>query len=303
MNENITYRNFSGGYGVSEDYIKIHDFLVKCEEIDFSYARFDWMITHRPYLQEQYLGRIGIWEDKGIIVAAALFDTTLDDAFLIALLKYEYLYDEMIEYANAHMINENQSAFRLYINDSNMRLQTAAIEKKFVKTQDNDFTAQYDLSNPIFNKIELKEDFSFASLEENREYKKYLHCLFRGFGHEERNEVFEYSQEDEDEAKRAYERINVDLNLKISVKAPNGAYIAHCGMWYDKNSSFAVIEPVCTDPAYRKQGFGKAVVLEGLRRVQALGAKFAVVGSNQKFYYSIGLTPYTQGTFWIRSED
>ena len=45
-------------------------------------------------------------------------------------------------------------------------------------------------------------------------------------------------------------------------------------------------------------GLGKAVVLEGIRRVGELGAKTALVGSSQQFYYSIGLRPFSTATLW-----
>lgn len=69
-------------------------------------------------------------------------------------------------------------------------------------------------------------------------------------------------------------------------------------MWYDPEAGYAVIEPVATDPQYRKMGLGRAVVLEGIKRVQKLGAKIAIVGSSQQFYYSIGLRPYKTSTVW-----
>ncbi len=70
-------------------------------------------------------------------------------------------------------------------------------------------------------------------------------------------------------------------------------------MWYDSEAGFAVIEPVATDPQYRKMGLGKAAVLEGIKRVAVLGAKKVLVGSSQQFYYSIGMRPYRTATKWI----
>lgn len=68
------------------------------------------------------------------------------------------------------------------------------------------------------------------------------------------------------------------------------------GMCYDREAGFAVIEPVATDPDYRKMGLGKAAVSEEIRRVGELGAKIALVGSSQQFYYSIGLRPFSTAT-------
>jgi len=63
-------------------------------------------------------------------------------------------------------------------------------------------------------------------------------------------------------------------------------------MWYTPDIDYAVVEPVATDPDYRRMGLGKAVVLEGVRRCFAEGANTIYVGSGQQFYY-INLARYT----------
>ena len=68
---------------------------------------------------------------------------------------------------------------------------------------------------------------------------------------------------------------------------------------YDASQS-VLVEPVATDPAYRKMGLGKSAVLEAIRRCGLLGAKRAFVGSPQQFYYSIGFRPYATSTFWSK---
>ena len=80
----------------------------------------------------------------------------------------------------------------------------------------------------------------------------------------------------------------VKSELCILVVAPSGDYASYCGMWYDPATAYALVEPVATDPDYRKLGLGKAAVLEGIRRCGALGATQAYVGSSQQFYYQIG---------------
>lgn len=297
--KNIIFRNFSGGYGISADYLKLHDFLVENNNYDFTYGRLDWMITHRPYLEEQFLNRIGIWEDNGKIVATTLFDTSLDDIYPIVQNGYEFLYPQMIEQALAGMTNEDNPSFRLFINENDGLLKQAALEAGLMKTEDSNTVLLYDLTQPVLLPT-LPNNFSFVSLNEEKEYQKYLYCLFQGFDHEKDGEIFKFDNAELEEAKNAYERIYVDLNLKTSIKAPTGEYVAHCGMWYDTKSSSALIEPVCTTPKYRHQNLGKAVVLAGLKKVQELGAKYAVVGSNQQFYYSIGMTLCSLGFFWTK---
>lgn len=247
----ITFRTYTGRYGVSEDYIKVHDFLVESGNEAFPYARFDWMITHRPYLQEEFLNRIGLWEQEDKIVAVALFDTALDDIFIITLKGYEFLYEQMIDYACTHMVNEKEPQLRLFIDDANKELQQAASVKGLHVIDEQDKVAQFDLTQEILEE-HLSQGYTLVDLETERDYDNYLHCLFRGFDHDNGEETYVFEEADMREAQSAYERDCVDLKLKISVKAPGGKYVAHCGMWYDPLSKFAVVEPVCTDPNYCK---------------------------------------------------
>jgi len=144
----------------------------------------------------------------------------------------------------------------------------------------------------------LAEGHAFTSLAEEENLEKYFYCMFKGFDHEKEGETFSFDIEKETMIRGAYHRKYLNLNLKISVKDSEGNYVAHCGMWYDAKSEFALIEPVCVIPECRNKGFGREVVYEGLRRVKELGAKYALVGSDQQFYYSLGMNHYTSGTMW-----
>lgn len=88
------------------------------------------------------------------------------------------------------------------------------------------------------------------------------------------------------------------LDLKIAVVAPNGDFASYCGMWQDADSGYALVEPVATVPEYRRMGLGRAAVLEGVRRCGLRGARTAVVGSSQQFYYDIGFRPFGNATWW-----
>ena len=203
----------------------------------------------------------------------------------------------MYRYANEHMVKEDNPKFLIYVKDNNTKLQKLLKENGMIATEEKDMVAVFDLSDEI-PKRNLKKGFRITSLEEHRNYEQYMKCLFKGFGHEESGEIFSFTQESLENCRKAYERSNVDLSLKISVEDEAGNYVAHVGMWYDKNSEIALVEPVCTIPECRKMGLGKEAIYEGLRRVKEMGAKIAVVGSSQQFYYSLGFIPYSTGTLW-----
>lgn len=96
---------------------------------------------------------------------------------------------------------------------------------------------------------------------------------------------------------------NFRKDLTIVVETPDGEYGAFCGMWQDATNHIAYVEPVATDPTYRRKGLGKAAVLEGIRRCGAEGARVAFVGSDQQFYLAIGFEKLYSSNRWVKNLD
>ena len=78
-------------------------------------------------------------------------------------------------------------------------------------------------------------------------------------------------------------------------------YCAHCGLWYTTGDT-AYVEPVATVPEHRKHGLAKAVVYEACSRAHALGAKRAIVLSDQAFYSRIGFTHSSEVYDWEHAD-
>jgi len=50
--------------------------------------------------------------------------------------------------------------------------------------------------------------------------------------------------------------------IHIIVEAPNGDYAAYCGMCVRPENRYGYVEPVATDPNYRRLRLGRTAVLE-----------------------------------------
>ena len=74
-------------------------------------------------------------------------------------------------------------------------------------------------------------------------------------------------------------------------------------MWIIPTNRIAYVEPVATDPDYRRMGLGKAVVLESIRRAATLGAEAAWVGANIEFYEAIGFEAMFSIYPWVKFLD
>jgi ribosomal protein S18 acetylase RimI-like enzyme len=83
-------------------------------------------------------------------------------------------------------------------------------------------------------------------------------------------------------------------DLDLAVVSDAGEQVAMCIVWFDSDNKAGLFEPVGCDPDYRRRGLSRALILEGLRRLKALGAESAVVypwGSNEpaiRLYESCG---------------
>jgi ribosomal protein S18 acetylase RimI-like enzyme len=70
------------------------------------------------------------------------------------------------------------------------------------------------------------------------------------------------------------------LDLDIVAVAPDGQLVAFCIVWLSADGSAGQVEPVGVQPSYQRLGLGRAVLLEGLRRLGALGAHAAYVDAD-----------------------
>ncbi len=67
-------------------------------------------------------------------------------------------------------------------------------------------------------------------------------------------------------------------DLDLVAVALNGAIAAFCTVWFDDVTRSGYFEPVATVPDHQRRGLGKALLAEGLRRLQRMGATLAFVG-------------------------
>ena len=83
-----------------------------------------------------------------------------------------------------------------------------------------------------------------------------------------------------------------DLNLMIVT--PDGRCASFCNCWLDPVNRVGLFEPVGTHPDFQRLGMARAVMIEGLRRMQVAGMLTATVGAEsdnpaaQGLYRSIG---------------
>jgi ribosomal protein S18 acetylase RimI-like enzyme len=79
--------------------------------------------------------------------------------------------------------------------------------------------------------------------------------------------------------RRAVESASYRPDLDLVAVTPDGTFAAFCLIWYDEENRIGTFEPVGTHAAHRRKGLARAVMVEGLRRLAALGAETALVNT------------------------
>jgi GNAT superfamily N-acetyltransferase len=253
-----------------------------------------------PLLDKSSLGEIGIWEDGGRIIAVAHYEWRLGEVFFQFHPEYRHLRREMLDYAEQNLYGTSKEGKRFvqaFVNDYDDEFQSLVKSRGYEMDADGvRQMLQFDV--PVsFPDITLPDGFCLKSLADDPDWAKVHRVLWRGFNHEGEPPT----GDDELESRRKmFDSPNGRRDLKIVVEAPNGDFVSFCGMFYEPNGKFAYVEPVATDPDYRRMGLGKAAVLEGIRRCAVLGATAAYVGNDLPIYRAVGFKKIYNSECWVK---
>ena len=77
-------------------------------------------------------------------------------------------------------------------------------------------------------------------------------------------------------------------DLDLFIVTPNGEYASFCTIWMDVKNKYGVFEPVGTHAEYQGRGLGRALLMEGFRRMAQCGATRSYMSSTNEFYRKIG---------------
>lgn len=285
-----------------EDFAAISEFLYTLYQQDncdgnWLQPIWEYAYTH-PWFDENALENIGVWEDGGAIVGVVTYESRLGEAFFQVPPAYAHLKPEMLSYAEqrlAGVADDGRRYLRAYVNDFDAAF--AAVVRQLGYEHDADWDrpmSQYVIPQP-FPSIRLREGFRLKSLADDNDLIKVDRVLHRGFNH-----PGEPPPDGVEGRKKMQSGPHYRKDLTIVVEAPSGAFVAFSGLWLDPVNKYGYVEPVATDPDYRRMGFASAAVLEGIRRCAALGATVAYVGSTLPVYQSIGFRKLSAQHCWIK---
>lgn len=160
-------------------------------------------------------------------------------------------------------------------------------ERGYVRGEYPEYQFQRNLNTPIPD-VPLAEGYSIRALGAVDELPARSWLSWTAFHPDEPDSAYEGWDWYLDVQRCPMYRRDLDL----VVVAPDGELSAFCTVWFDDVTRTGMFEPVGTAPKHQKKGLGKAIMTEGLRRLQHLGATLACVGG-----YSEGAKTLYGGLF------
>ena len=260
----------------------------------------EYALTH-PALDEHSLGCITIWEDEDEIVAVVHYEHRLGEAFFQVHPDHSELKPVMLDCAEVNLRagdDNGHVSLKAYVNDFDQDLESIVQSRGYAPRPGwNRPLYEFPMADSIPDPG-LPAGFTLATLADDNDLRKMDRVLWRGFNHSG-----EPPADNLEGRKKMQSGPRYRKDLTVVARNAGGEYVAYCGMWYVPENGFAYVEPVATDPDYRRMGLGRAAVTEGIRRCAAEGATVAYVGSDQEFYTSMGFTKRHVTNCWVRRFD
>jgi len=182
--------------------------------------------------------------------------------------------------------NENTPSFFAF--DDDLQLKNLLLRHGYRREESHFLHMRRDLNRPIPQTV-LPDGWFVRHVAAENEFEQQV-ALHREVWHPSKVTLESYRR------LRTIPGYTPELDL-VAV-SPEGTFASYCICWLDAVSKIGEFEPVGTRSAFRRKGVGKAVMLEGLRRLKASGMETAIVYSvasneaSSSLYKSVGFEVY-----------
>lgn len=275
-------------YRTEDDFWRMREFLREVLLLN-NYLQRSWHVARLDYARWHMMLNCAkvrledvtfLWEEADRLIAILIPDGGPGEAHLCVhpSLRTLDLEEEMLFVAEEHLAGLTADRSRklcVWAPEQDRLRQDLLCQHGYVKGDDIEHQWRRSLEMPI-SEAPLHPGYSVRSVGDGLELLE--RCYASGLGFhggdiniavENRTDVTWYRNI---QTAPLYRR---DLDL-VAV-APDGAIAAFCTIWFDDVTRSAYFEPVATVPAHQRRGLAKAVMTEGLHRLQRMGATTAFV--------------------------
>jgi len=266
-----------------EDYWNIRNFLRQIflengrHEISWQPARLDywrWHVLLNCLEIDTLKGLVYIWEDERGQLAGVLNIEDEGEVFLQVHPKFKTreLEGQMIETAEKKLAKNGE--LQVWAHEDNPTLIELLKDKGYVPKENPERKHRKIIDSTENFKPDLASGYIIRSLGEREELPARAWASWRAFHPNEKDEGYSGWEWYLNIQKMPLYRRDLDLVCVSPEKEISG----FCTIWFDDVTRSAYFEPVGIDPSHQRKGLGRALLTEGLGRLQKVGATLATVG-------------------------
>jgi mycothiol synthase len=281
----MTYRPYQG----EEDFWRMREFLRHVFLLNGRLER-SWHVSRLDYARWHTCLNCAnvrledvayLWETGGQLIAFVMPDGGRGEAHLLVHpgLRTLELEEEMLTVAQEHLAAVRQDgSHRLYVwAPGQDGLRRSMLSRRGYTLDDwPEHQWRRQLDTPIPD-VPLAPGYTIRSLGDGLELLERCYASGLGF-HEGDIKTAVENRQDPTWYRNIQTAPLYRRDLDLVAVAPDGAIASFCTIWFDDVTRSAHFEPVATVPAHQRRGLGRALLTEGLRRLQRMGALTAFVG-------------------------
>jgi ribosomal protein S18 acetylase RimI-like enzyme len=224
-----------------------------------------------------------LWETDGQITSILMPDGGRGEAHLLVHpgLRTRELEEEMLDVAEDRLpMVKPDGSHRLYVwsPEPDTLRRDMLVRRSYAKDDWHEYQWRRQLDAPIPD-VPVAPGYAIRSLGDGLELLERCYASGLGF-HDGDIQAAVENRDDPGWYRNVQTAPLYRRDLDLVAVAPDGAIAAFCTIWFDDVTRSACFEPVATVPAHQRRGLGKAVMTEGLRRLQRMGATTAFVGGH-----------------------
>jgi mycothiol synthase len=294
------------------DYYKIREFLCGTlllndrKQINWPLYRWDYWRWHvnTNIFKFKLEECVFLWENDDGALVAVLNQEGRGEAFLQIHPRNRTtdLVNEMLTLAESKYpepSTERTEQLRIWAHEQDTILKAALTQRGYVKTGTAEHQHWQSLDRQI-PPVPLAEGYTLRSLGGDAELPARSWASWRAFHPDEPDEKYGGW-----EWYRNIQRIPIyRCDLDLVAATFNGEIAAFTTIWYDEATKTAAFEPVGTQPQHQRKGLAKALLTEGLHRMQKRGVTMAYVNSGapaaHAAYASVGFEKYDLSEMWVK---
>lgn len=306
MNISTPTSIISRSFRDDQDFWRVRDLLIDTYPItppafNWEVRRWDGSRFHNadPTLRPDWAQRVHLWEtSEGRLVAAAHPEDE-GTLFLQVHPDFRDLEPEMILWGEANLgaMRDGRCQLDLFVHDYDERRQHWLEQHGYEKLPDGGVTRHQHLGERVLPTAAIASDYQLratrpSDLADCQRMADLLNTTFKRTFHT-KHEYYNFCTLSP----------SFRAHLNLVAEAPDGSFVSHVGVNYEPVNNYGIFEPVCTHPDHRRRGLARALMLEGLYRLKALGATDAYLDTGDSnpansLYEAVGFTNVYHGSTW-----